>query len=198
VVKPPRRPSTTSLGTTASAAVRRGAARRRRLLESYRSALPPLLTTVRPRIPPGADPPWATSGTDRLRLRLALTSDPSEDDTVRGAWRGPKPSPPRTTPADSQVPPPPRWSRPAGPCSISWTSLLRRRPCGRSPAGVPVTGRGGAAVRDGRRWSSQPTAGSPSPGPSPTRGSTTRRPASASAVWGPAVSGSAAARPPPR
>jgi hypothetical protein len=53
------------------------------LLRSYRSAVPERPATIRPRAPSGEQPPWATIGTAiDLRLRLALTSDPSEDEAL--------------------------------------------------------------------------------------------------------------------
>ncbi|MDQ1675041.1 MAG: hypothetical protein QOC93_185 [Actinomycetota bacterium] len=53
------------------------------VLRSYRSALPERPATIRPRVPAGEQPPWATIGTAiDLRLRLALTSDPSQDEAL--------------------------------------------------------------------------------------------------------------------
>jgi hypothetical protein len=53
------------------------------LLRSYRAAVPERPATIRPRAPAGGRPPWATIGTAiDLRLRLALTPDPSEDEAL--------------------------------------------------------------------------------------------------------------------
>jgi hypothetical protein len=53
------------------------------VVEKYRAWLPDTPPTVRPRATAGARVPWGTIGTAiDLRLRLALTGDPSEDEAV--------------------------------------------------------------------------------------------------------------------